>query len=319
MVLSRALVLIVIIGTCICCSSSKLLWMRKVFASALAGSLIPFSIPSIVAATEIKDQIKVIQALQVEKQIDSVKEQKQMMQKSSSSSSSEVIARGIVALPPPSGSGIDVSQYPLGFSKAGMVDSRFDDKKASLIITAVPRNGPPFAAKIIRNLPSKSFPLAFTISSDDLLFPYTKEAWDSSQYSKDSIAITAVLDEDGLLETPEESTRFGFAIAQVTKPMKQRNTPQGETKDEVLNSGVGIGEGVTYATSTRTGKPAVEAQDVPSKDAYARKNDFSSPTSRREAKISISLKAEGGNGGSKYSQEETDLLRSLDKQLSTRS
>lgn len=262
-------------------------------------------------AAEIQDQIKVIQALQVEKQIDSVQKQKKM-QLSAVAKGSEVIASGIIALPPPPGSGIDPSQYPLGFSKAGMVDNRFDDKKASLIITAVPRNGPPFAAKIIRDLSSRSFPLAFSITSEDLLFPYTAEAWASSQYSKDSIAITAILDDDGLLETPGESTRFGFAIAQVTKKT------QNEIKDGILNSGAGVGEGATFVTNAKTGKPAVEEVDLPSADAYKKSVDTSlTPVMRREAKISISLRAEGGIGN-QYSEDEVDLLRSLDKQLRSR-
>ena len=197
-----------------------------------------------------------------------------------------------------------------------MLDSSFDDEKASLIITAVPRNGSPFAAKIIRDLPSKSFPLAFTISSEDLLFPYTKEAWDSSQYSKDDIAITAILDEDGHLETPGENTRFGFAIAQVVRSQKSRDVPI-VTKDNTLNSGAGVGEGATYTTSAKTGKLVVEQRDTLSDNAYATQGKTIKPM-RREARISISLKADRGGVGSQYKQEEIDLLRSLDRQLSLR-
>lgn len=292
-------------------------WAKKTVITPAVLSSVFFGLPGnhlTAAGAQIKDQLKVVQALQVEKQIDSVQKQKIQLN-DARPDSGVLIATGVVAIPPPPGSAIDPSAYPLGFSKAGMVSSRFDDNKASLIITAVPRNGSPFAAKIIRNLPTKSFPLAFTITSDDLLFPYNKEAWASSQYSKDSVAITAVLDEDGLLETPGENTRFGFAIAQVTK--KPQTAEKSETKDAVLNSGAGVGEGATFATNAKTGKPAVEPMDVPNANAYQNsgvRSPGSSSVTRREARISISLKAEG----SQYSEKEAELLKSIDKQLSSR-
>ena len=118
------------------------------------------------------------------------------------------------------------------------------------------------------------------------------------------------MDEDGLLETPGENTRFGFAIAQVTK--KPQTAEKSETKDAVLNSGAGVGDGVTFATNAKTGKPAVEPMDVPNANAY--QNNGVRSVTRREARISISLKAEG----SQYSEKEAELLKSIDKQLSSR-
>jgi hypothetical protein len=260
----------------------------------------------------LEDQLKVVQALQVETQIDSVNKQRQV-ERGSSDIEQTLIATGIVAIPPPSGSGIDSTQYPLGYGKVAMLDEVFDNKNAALIITAVPRNGPPFAAKIIRNLKGVSFPAPFAITTDDLLFPYTEKAWKSSPNSKAPISLTAILDEDGRLSTPSDKARFGFATAPV-----QTGSSAATSKDvteAVLDYGAGVGEGVTFKLNKKNGKLHSEKSKAPPADAYVqRKDGIGELPQRREAKISMYLRADG----SQYSPSELELLEKIDSFLATK-
>ena len=74
---------------------------------------------------------------------------------------------------------------------------------------------------------------------------------------------------------------------------------------------------IVFGATSFTGKLVVEQRDTPSDNAYATQGKTTKPM-RREARISISLKADRGGIGSQYKQEEIDLLRSLDRQLSSR-
>ena len=76
------------------------------------------------------------------------------------------------------------------------------------------RDGMPVAAKRI-SLTDLSFPYAFELNSDDLVFPYTKEAYLASEFRKDSIALTVILSPDGLLASTEGMReRIGFALSE---------------------------------------------------------------------------------------------------------
>ena len=93
----------------------------------------------------LKDQLQVIQALQVDNQVVQTKKKMKSLNNivKNNKDKVDVIIRGIVALPPPSGSGIDPSRFPLGFNKAEELDSLFSSHEGRLIITAVGRRGPP--------------------------------------------------------------------------------------------------------------------------------------------------------------------------------
>ena len=76
------------------------------------------------------------------------------------------------------------------------------------------REGQPVAAKRISVLDIK-FPYAFELNSDDLVFPYTKEAYLASEQRKDSVALTVILSPDGRLASTEGvRERIGFAISE---------------------------------------------------------------------------------------------------------
>jgi len=185
---------------------------RKVVTKFIASQfLIPIAV-QVNADSSFQDQLKVVQALQVEEQINRVDEERKIEKKEKK----DLIGKGLVALPATSNEDVDPLSFPLGFIDPSSLDTQYSNKDATMIITAVGRNGPPVAAKKY-NLNEVKFPFYFEITTDDLLFPYTKDAWKKSPLSKDSIAITAILDCDGSLSTPNSCERFGFAISDSIK------------------------------------------------------------------------------------------------------
>lgn len=125
--------------------------------------------------------------------------------------SKDVIAKGTVMIAATM-YGVDASLYPLGFPEASELDLAFANDEATMVITAVGREGPPVAAKRMK-LKGLQFPMMFELTTSDLIFPYTAKAWENSPLSKDSIAVTCILDTDGQLITPSAFDRFGFAIS----------------------------------------------------------------------------------------------------------
>jgi hypothetical protein len=72
----------------------------------------------------------------------------------------------------------------------------------------------PVAAKRM-SLKDITFPYAFELNSDDLVFPYTPEAYLASENRKDSVALTVILSPDGLLASTEGvRERIGFALSE---------------------------------------------------------------------------------------------------------
>ena len=107
----------------------------------------------------------------------------------------------------------DPANYPLGLMDASSLSSKFSSNdKASLIVTAVGRNGPPLAARKYQ-LKDMKFPFLFSLSTRDLMFPYNREIWAKSSVSTDTLAVTCVLDPDGMLSKPDIEERFGFTIS----------------------------------------------------------------------------------------------------------
>lgn len=119
-----------------------------------------------------------------------------------------LISRGSVILDSPGSQ----SLYPLGLSKASDLDPVYSSDTASLFVLAVGREGPPMAAKRYF-LKDVTFPLVLELTTDDLLFPYTPEAWTKNANSKDSIAMTAIITASPTLSTSTGTERYGFAIS----------------------------------------------------------------------------------------------------------
>jgi hypothetical protein len=107
----------------------------------------------------------------------------------------------------------DPKLFPYGLPDASSYDASFGNDKASLFVLAVGRDGPPLAAQrfLMKDI---TFPLAFEVLSDDLVFPYTKEAWLASSNSKDTIAMTIIISPDGQLALPNSVMRIGFALSE---------------------------------------------------------------------------------------------------------
>lgn len=107
----------------------------------------------------------------------------------------------------------DPKLFPYGMADASSYDPSFSNEQATLFVLAVGRDGPPLAAQRILMKDIK-FPFAFEVLSEDLIFPYTKEAWLASSNSKDTIALTVIISPDNLLATPNAVERIGFALSE---------------------------------------------------------------------------------------------------------
>lgn len=158
----------------------------------------------------LKDQLKAVQALQLQEQVRVVKQAKRGKETESLEFNDvDTIVNGIATL---RADGASAVEYPLGYPDATSVDEAFGGKQAYLYISIVGKNGPPVAAKRYR-LNTVKFPFEFKVTTDDLLFPYSRETWLKSPLSKGPVACTAVIDRDGALVTASDVDRFGFAIA----------------------------------------------------------------------------------------------------------
>jgi hypothetical protein len=81
--------------------------------------------------------------------------------------------------------------FPYGLTDPVIFDENLSDKRSTVFVLAVGRDGLPVAAKRML-LSDLTFPYAFEINDDDLVFPYTKEAYLSSEKRLDSVALTGV-------------------------------------------------------------------------------------------------------------------------------
>ena len=107
--------------------------------------------------------------------------------------------------------GIDINRYPIGYSDATMIDQKYDgNKAASLIILGVGREGGAPCSEEVPLLGLK-FPYVFSLETEDLLFPYTQNAWEESGNSKDTIAVTAFISPSGVLATPDPAVKWASA------------------------------------------------------------------------------------------------------------
>ena len=222
------IVVIVLLSSHGIATAAAIMSWQRVFSRTTAKVLSTISLtvslanPCLAAVdNSFQDQLRVIQVLQQEGQRDRVLDAEKKV-RNTVDSDDVILARGIVSLATTGlANRVDPSQYPFGFERADALDSKFAGNKAALIITAVGRNGPPVAAKKLP-LAGLQFPLVFEISDRDLIFPYNRDIWINSPLSKDSVAITCILDSDGVLATADSTDRFGFAISDPVQPASTR-------------------------------------------------------------------------------------------------
>ena len=106
-------------------------------------------------------------------------------------------------------------QYPFGDLHAYDSNPSLESEKASLFLIAVGKEGPPFAAKRLA-LSQLSFPLVFELTTDDLLFPYTPDAYAKSANSQDTVVVTAVLTKGDDLGQIVGNEEFGYGLSEFT-------------------------------------------------------------------------------------------------------
>jgi hypothetical protein len=170
-------------------------------------------VPQYAVADDLVQQLQSIKSENMERQRLSLAEQEEaLMTKELTYPAGKLIARGVIQL---STEGLQASDFPFGLENAALIDPEFGVDKASMIVLAIGREGPPVAAKRF-SLKDTTFPLVFEITTDDLLFPYNAEAWQESKLSKDTIAVTAILNSEGRLSSQNAVQRLGFATSDLT-------------------------------------------------------------------------------------------------------
>lgn len=207
------LLLLLLLNNVQCIEITRKLITKIITSNILATQLL---LPAVADST-FQDQLRVVQAQQVNEQVNRVDEERKI-EKNNKQDNNDIIGLGLVALPASSNEQVDPTAYPLGFADATSLDSKYSSKDASLIITAVGKQSNfPLAGKKYE-LNKIKFPFYFELKTKDLMFPYTalSEA-DRRKLSTDSVAITAILDCDGQLSTSNACERFGFSISDPIK------------------------------------------------------------------------------------------------------
>ena len=131
-------------------------------------------------STSLQEQLRGVAAKQVEDQKTRIeKAEQELMSKELLYPDGRLIGRGIIKLNP-EGTSAQLktfqSSFPYGYSDGPALDPAFEDEQSTMFILAVGRDGPPLAAKRIK-IKDLDFPIAFELTCDDLVFPYTPDAW----------------------------------------------------------------------------------------------------------------------------------------------
>ena len=110
----------------------------------------------------------------------------------------------------------------MGYSSLNEFDPIFDTPDATLFLIAVGRTEPgstptPAAAKKYKISEIESFPTIIEITTDDLLFPYTPDAWVNSASSSDTVIVTAVVSPTDRLADSSNPIRLGAAASEPTR------------------------------------------------------------------------------------------------------
>ena len=164
-----------------------------------------------------QEQLKGVAAKQVEDQKTRIEKAEQdLMSKELLYPDGRLVGRGIIKLNPegtPTQLKTFSSSFPYGYPDGPALDPAFEDEQSTMFILAVGRDGPPLAAKRIK-IKDMDFPIAFELTCDDLVFPYTPDAWLASPNSHDTIALTVILTPGNVLAAPNAAGRVGFGLSE---------------------------------------------------------------------------------------------------------
>lgn len=189
--------------------SFKSTFLRK-FGSVLLGGGLIMSPANVMAETSLTDQLKSLQSAQVSTTKERIeKDESDAISRALQYPSGYLVGRGLVSLVSDDG-----NSGPYGIPEGYLVNSELGKDDATMFILAVGREGPPLAAKKITNLNTLKFPLLIEVTCEDLLFPYTSSAWQSSSNRLDAIALTVIISPDSKLSTANLSDRVGFGTSE---------------------------------------------------------------------------------------------------------
>jgi len=182
---------------------------RKIIASIASAIMVSNSLPAFAEESSLQDQLRVLQTMQTSQQKARFeKDEQDQVAKQLQYPEGKLVARGSVWL-----NAKDKTSQPFGYAKSTDLDPSYGGDTASLFILAVGREGPPLAARRYAITPELEFPMIFEVTTSDLLFPYTADAWSKSSNSKDSIALTAIISSSNSLSVPANNERFAFGVS----------------------------------------------------------------------------------------------------------
>ena len=104
------------------------------------------------------------------------------------------------------------------------------------------------------------FPLAFEVTSRDLLFPLTPEAWITDARNKGEMGIAATIDSDGKIATGDTKDLIGFGIskpvpigepAKIPRPERRMGAGPMHTDADYALASVGTAAPAKLAASER--------------------------------------------------------------------
>ena len=123
----------------------------------------------------------------------------------------KLLARGAILL---GADGTNAQQFPYGVTDTSAIGAAFESDDATLFLLAVGKeDGVPAAAKKYK-VKGLGFPFIFEITTDDLIFPYTPEAWAASDQAVNSVVTTAILSPTSLLAAPAGTEMVGYAVSE---------------------------------------------------------------------------------------------------------
>ncbi len=169
----------------------------------------PASIFALDETTTLQEQLSVVEDSQIKEQITHLDLQRKFdTSLRPDFQSGSQVAKAVIEIAAADGL---TTQFPLGITSPETGDAKYTESTA-VICTAIGKEGPPVAARKF-HITNTPFPIFVELNTEDLLFPYTKDAWISSPLNKDNTAMTCVLDTDGKLQTASITDRYGFAIS----------------------------------------------------------------------------------------------------------
>ena len=195
--------------------------LKKFTAGALiSASMLNIAVvPPALAEVSLQQQLKELQS----KKIDNIKNQYESAEMAAMNQEltyqpGYLLARGGIMLNQDKNN----ANLPMGYSSLNEFDPIFDTPDATLFLIAVGRTEPgatptPAAAKKYKISEIESFPTIIELTTDDLLFPYTPEAWINSASSTDTVIITAVLSPTDRLADSKNPIRLGAAASEPTR------------------------------------------------------------------------------------------------------